>query len=213
MRISSTGCYGSAVLCCASAGRSSAVPASPVTPCRASRRCSRFTVSPRWLRCFSALPGPPCAPRFWAFRWARCWGQQRLVAHLLPVAAGTRSPGGVLNAVPAIALGPIFIILVSREFTPALLATIPAFFMVYVAMTSGLRYCASRLNAMMTTFGARKGQLLVYLEMPSALPSLLNGMKVSVTAAMIGAIVGEWFGAPTGLGVVILNTLKTFRYR
>jgi NitT/TauT family transport system permease protein len=39
----------------------------------------------------------------------------------------------------------------------------------------------------------------------------MNGLKVSVTAAMIGAIVGEWFGAPTGLGVVILNTLENFQ--
>jgi NitT/TauT family transport system permease protein len=36
-------------------------------------------------------------------------------------------------------------------------------------------------------------------------------MKVSVTAAMIGAIVGEWFGAPAGLGVVIVNTLENFQ--
>jgi NitT/TauT family transport system permease protein len=64
---------------------------------------------------------------------------------------------------------------------------------------------------MLTTFGARKHQLLFYLDLPAALPSVLSGMKVSVTAAMIGAIVGEWFGAPAGLGVVMLNTLENFQ--
>jgi len=41
-------------------------------------------------------------------------------------------------------------------------------------------------------------------------PSFLSGLKVSITAAMIGSIVGEWFGAPTGLGIVILNTMQNF---
>jgi NitT/TauT family transport system permease protein len=36
-------------------------------------------------------------------------------------------------------------------------------------------------------------------------------MKIAVGSAMIGAIVGEWFGAPTGLGVVVLNSMQNFQ--
>jgi NitT/TauT family transport system permease protein len=50
----------------------------------------------------------------------------------------------------------------------------------------------------------------LYLEVPAALPSFLGGVKVAITAAMVGAVVGEWFGAPTGLGIVILNTMQNF---
>lgn len=139
-------------------------------------------------------------------------GVTAVVAHLVPVLRpGLDRLAVVLNAVPAIALGPIFIVLLSREFTPALLATIPVFFIVYVAVSSGLRTSPPVLANMMTTFGARKWQVLYLLDMPAAIPSLINGLKVSVSAAMIGAIVGEWFGAPTGLGVVILNTLENFQ--
>lgn len=135
-----------------------------------------------------------------------------LLAHLLPaLRAGLDRLAVVLNAVPAIALGPIFIILMGPERTPALLAAIPTFFIVYVAAASGLRAASPALTAMMTAFGARRGQRLVHLDFPAAVPSLIGGMKISVTAAMIGAIVGEWFGAPTGLGVVMLNTLENFQ--
>jgi ABC-type nitrate/sulfonate/bicarbonate transport system permease component len=135
-----------------------------------------------------------------------------LIAHLLPILRpGLDRLAVVLNSTPAIALGPIFIILVSRELTPALLATIPSFFIVYVAAIAGLGTASPALTAMLTTFGARKHQLLFYLDLPAALPSLLSGMKVSVTAAMIGTIVGEWFGAPAGLGVVMINTLENFQ--
>jgi ABC-type nitrate/sulfonate/bicarbonate transport system permease component len=134
-----------------------------------------------------------------------------MVSYLLPpLRPGLDRLAVTVNAIPAIVLGPIFILLVSRELTPALLAAISVFFLIYVAVASGLRTASAGLSAMMTTFGAGKWQLLRFLDLPSAVPSLLSGVKVSVTAAMIGAVVGEWFGAPTGLGIVILNTMQNF---
>jgi ABC-type nitrate/sulfonate/bicarbonate transport system permease component len=135
-----------------------------------------------------------------------------MVARLLPVLRpGLDRLSVVLNAVPTIALAPIFIILAGRELTPTLLAAIPVFFIVYVATSSGLSASAPAHSAMMTAFGAHRRQLLFYLDLPASIPSLISGFKVSVSAAMIGAIVGEWFGAPAGLGVVILNTLENFQ--
>jgi ABC-type nitrate/sulfonate/bicarbonate transport system permease component len=134
-----------------------------------------------------------------------------LVAHLLPpLRPGLDRLAVTINAIPAVALGPIFILMVSRELTPSLLATIPVSFLIYIAVSSGLRTASTGLGRMMTTFGAGRLKRLFYLEIPSALPSFLGGVKVSMTAAMIGAIVGEWFGAPTGLGIVILNTMQNF---
>ena len=43
----------------------------------------------------------------------------------------------------------------------------------------------------------------MHLELPAALPQILGGMRVGVTLAVIGAIVGEWAGADRGLGVLI----------
>src|SRR5580698_5842770 len=134
-----------------------------------------------------------------------------MVSYLLPpLRPGLDRLAVTVNAIPAIILGPIFILLVSRELTPALLAAISVFFLIYVAVAAGLRTASTGLSAMLTTFGAGRWQRLRYLDLPSALPSLLSGVKVSVTAAMIGAVVGEWFGAPTGLGIVILNTMQNF---
>jgi len=135
-----------------------------------------------------------------------------LAAHLIPLLRpGLDRLAVTLNAIPAIALGPIFILMIGREMTPALLATIPVFFIMYVAVRSGLRSASVRLSQMLTTFGARQSRQLLYLDIPSALPAFLSGLKVSITAAMIGTIVGEWFGAPGGLGVVILNTMQNFQ--
>jgi len=135
-----------------------------------------------------------------------------LAAHLLPpLRPGLDRLAVTVNAVPALALGPIFVLLVPRETVPELLAALPVAFLVYVAISSGLRTPPLSLANMMTTFGAHSIQRLLYLELPSALPSFLAGVKVSCTAAIIGAVVGEWFGAPTGLGIVILNTMQNFQ--
>jgi NitT/TauT family transport system permease protein len=45
--------------------------------------------------------------------------------------------------------------------------------------------------------------VLTTLEIPAALPNILGGMRVGVTLAVVGAIVGEWAGAEQGLGVLI----------
>ena len=54
---------------------------------------------------------------------------------------------------------------------------------------------------------------LVYLDLPIALPSLAGGLKASISASLLGAILGEWFGAPQGLGLVILNSMQNFQAR
>jgi ABC-type nitrate/sulfonate/bicarbonate transport system permease component len=133
-------------------------------------------------------------------------------AQLLPaLEPGLDRLAVVVNALPAIALGPVLVITAGREATPALLAAIPVFFLIYVAATSGLRSADRRLGQFFRASGASWGTRFRYLDAISALPALLNGMKLAVTTAMIGAVVGEWFGAPTGLGIVILNTMQNFQ--
>jgi NitT/TauT family transport system permease protein len=75
----------------------------------------------------------------------------------------------------------------------------------------GLRGASPRLELVFTTLGAGRWQRLKKLEAIAAVPSVIRGMKISASSAMIGAIVGEWFGAPSGLGVVVLNSMQNFQ--
>lgn len=135
-----------------------------------------------------------------------------VLAHLVaPLRRGLDQLSVIVNAVPAVALGPILIVTVGRDWTPVMLAAIPVFFIIYVATSSGLRSASPRLKDVLLILGAGRLVRLFYLEAPAALPAFLGGMRVSVTAAIVGAIVGEWFGASTGLGIVILNTMLNFQ--
>lgn len=135
-----------------------------------------------------------------------------MMAHLVPsLRPGLDRMAALIQAVPAIALGPILMITMGRERTPMALAALPVFFLSYVAATSGLRSASARLGQMLTGLGASRWQRMRYVEAPSAMLSVVSGLKLSVSTALIGAIVGEWFGASTGLGIVILNTMQNFQ--
>lgn len=135
-----------------------------------------------------------------------------VLAHMMPILRGGLDRMAVLvNALPVIALGPVLIITAGREDTPAALASVPVFFLLYISTGLGLRGASSRLELMFTTLGASRWQRLLKLESIAAVPSVLSGMKIAAGSAMIGAIVGEWFGAPTGLGVVVLNSMENFQ--
>jgi ABC-type nitrate/sulfonate/bicarbonate transport system permease component len=137
-----------------------------------------------------------------------------IAMHVLPpLRPGLDRLALLVNATPPIALGPILIVLFSRSQTPAVLAGLQVFFLFYVAASSGLVAASPAFQGVLTGFGASPWKRLVYLELPSALPHLASGLKAAVAAAFIGAILGEWFGAPQGLGLVILNAMQNFQIR
>jgi NitT/TauT family transport system permease protein len=108
------------------------------------------------------------------------------------------------QATPILALSP----LIALWFGPGLLGKVVicsliVFFPVAVATMVGIRAVDARLLELGRSLRATRRQVLMTLEIPAALPSILGGMRVGVTLAVVGAIVGEWAGAERGLGVLI----------
>jgi ABC-type nitrate/sulfonate/bicarbonate transport system permease component len=137
-----------------------------------------------------------------------------IVMRLLPpLRPGLDRLSLLVNATPPIALGPILIVVFSRSQTPTVLAGIQVFFLFYVAASSGLASASPDLSNVITILGANSWRRLLHFELPSALPNLASGLKAAISASFIGAILGEWFGAPQGLGLVILNAMQNFQIR
>ena len=117
----------------------------------------------------------------------------------------------VINALPGIALGPILIVTLSPAATPLALATINVFFLIYVAAIAGLSSASPAHRDLFSVLGATKLVRLWRLELPAALPTIASGARLSVAAALIGAVLGEWFGAPHGLGLIIIGAMQNFQ--
>jgi NitT/TauT family transport system permease protein len=108
------------------------------------------------------------------------------------------------QATPILALAP----LIALWFGPGLVSKVVicsliVFFPVAVATMVGIRSVDARLLELGRALRATRRQVLTTLEIPAALPSILGGLRVGVTLAVVGAIVGEWAGAEKGLGVLV----------
>ena len=108
------------------------------------------------------------------------------------------------QATPILALAPLIALwfgtgLLSKVVICALIV----FFPVAVATMVGIRTVDAGLLEMGRAFRATRWQVLTRLEVPAALPSILGGLRVGITLAVIGAVIGEWAGGDAGLGVLI----------
>ena len=108
------------------------------------------------------------------------------------------------QATPILALAPLFALWFgSGLLGKVVICALIVFFPVAVATMVGIRSVDARLLELGRSLRATRRQILTTLEIPAALPNILGGMRVGVTLAVVGAIVGEWAGADRGLGVLI----------
>lgn len=127
--------------------------------------------------------------------------------HLSGVVKDTFNPLIVASqTVPIIVLAPILITWFGFGIWPkvAVIALI-CFFPIVVSALAGLGSADPEAKKMMRTLDASRSQTLWRVETPSALPYFFTGTRLAVVFAPIGAIFGEWVGASSGLGHMILQ--------
>ena len=108
------------------------------------------------------------------------------------------------QSTPILALAPLFALWFgSGLLTVVIICALIVFFPVAVSTMVGVRNVDGRLMELARSLRATRRQVLVTLEVPAALPSIMGGIRVGVTLATVGAIIGEWAGADRGLGYLI----------
>jgi len=136
-----------------------------------------------------------------------------LLLHLFPLFKRAFYPLLILSQnVPSIALGPLLVIWLGFGLLPKIvLITLVCFFPVAVATMGGLLQSDRMMMNYMKMAGAGKWQIFTKLELPSSLPSLFSGIKISATYAVMGAVVAEWIGADKGIGYYMLLQKSAYR--
>jgi NitT/TauT family transport system permease protein len=110
-----------------------------------------------------------------------------------------------LNSLPKVALAPLFVIWMGTGVEPKIaIALMLAIFSIVVDMVLGLRSVDPDILAMAYVSRARPIAVLWKIRLPHSLPTLFAGMKVGISFALVGAIVGEFVAGSDGLGTVIL---------
>ncbi|MDB6182546.1 ABC transporter permease [Paracoccus fistulariae] len=110
--------------------------------------------------------------------------------------------GNFVAALPIVGIAPILVMWFGFDWqSKAAVVVVMVFFPILVNMVAGLAATDPMQRDLMRTWAAPYWQSLWKLRMPAAMPFLFNGLKITTTLALIGAIVAEFFGSPTkGMG-------------
>ncbi|MCB6177557.1 ABC transporter permease [Rhodobacter sp. Har01] len=110
--------------------------------------------------------------------------------------------GNFVAALPIVGLAPILVMWFGFDWhSKAAVVVVMVFFPMLVNIVAGLQASERMQRDLMATWGASWAQALVKLRLPAAMPFIFNGLKISATLALIGAIVAEYFGSPiVGMG-------------
>ncbi|ADO76456.1 binding-protein-dependent transport systems inner membrane component [Halanaerobium praevalens DSM 2228] len=117
----------------------------------------------------------------------------------------------ISQTVPIVVLIPLLVIWFGFGILPKLLIVILAcFFPVAVNTVDGLNQADQAKINLLKAMGASTWQIFLKLRVPTALPMIFSGLKISATYSVMAAVVAEWMGSDLGLGVFIVRSSNSY---
>lgn len=116
-----------------------------------------------------------------------------------------------LQTVPKIALAPLLVLYLGYGWWPKIaLAFLISFFPIVISTVVGLQSLDKGLVNLVRSMGATEVQTFFKIRLPAAMPNIFGGLKVAISLAVIGAIIGEYIAAERGLGYLQLQANSQF---
>jgi NitT/TauT family transport system permease protein len=135
------------------------------------------------------------------------FSQSRLIEYsLYPYAV-------ILQVTPVVAIAPLLLIYLPQPAAVLACAWIVAFFPVLANTALGLASVDRNLIDLFALYGASRGQVLVHLRLPAALPSMLTGIRIAGGLSLIGAVVAEIAAGSAGAGSGLAFRIAESGYR
>jgi NitT/TauT family transport system permease protein len=112
---------------------------------------------------------------------------------------------------PKVALAPLLVLYLGYGFAPkCFLASLLAYFPIVIATVVGLQGLDKAIVDLVRSMGSSEWKIFFKIRLPAALPSIFGGLKVGISLAVIGAVIGEYVAAEGGLGYLQLQASAQF---
>ena len=119
----------------------------------------------------------------------------------------------VSQTVPTIAIAPLLVLWFGYGLLPKIvLIALTTFFPIAVSLVSGFKAVDPDQIDLMRTMHASEWQIFRYVKLPAAAEPFFAGLRISATYAIVGAVIAEWLGGSSGLGVYMTRVRKSFSY-
>jgi len=117
-----------------------------------------------------------------------------------------------LQSVPKVAIAPLLALWIGFGVLPKILVVfLVCFFPIVVSTATGLASVSPAVMDLIRSLSASKLQTFIKIRFPTAVPHIFVGLKIAITFAVIGAVIGEFVGAESGLGYLILASSSQAR--
>jgi NitT/TauT family transport system permease protein len=117
----------------------------------------------------------------------------------------------VLNALPKVALGPIFYIWLGDRYSIYGMAIAISVVVTIIMVESGFKETGKTKLKLMESFGATRFQMLRMVLLPASIPNFIATLKVNVGLTLVGVIMGEFLSSKAGLGYLIIYGGQVFQ--
>jgi NitT/TauT family transport system permease protein len=115
------------------------------------------------------------------------------------------------QSIPKVAIAPLFVVWFGFGMFPKVIcAFMLGFFPVVVAAVQGFKSVEPDMHDLARSMKASRWQTFQMVSLPHAMPAIFAGLKVSVTLAVVGAVVGEFVGSNSGIGYVLQRSIGLF---
>jgi len=119
----------------------------------------------------------------------------------------------ILQVTPVLAVAPLLLIYLPQDAAVLACAWIVAFFPVLANTTLGFNSVDHNLADLYRLYGASRGQVMLYLKLPAALPQMLGGIRIAGGLSLIGAVVAELAAGSAGAGSGLAYRIAESGYR
>ena len=105
------------------------------------------------------------------------------------------------QTIPTTAIAPLFVVWFGYGMWSKIVVTIlMTFFPITITVFDGFKSAKREMEELLISFGASKKDIFLKLKLPAALPNFFSAIKMAIPLSVIGAAIGEWLGAQSGLG-------------
>lgn len=119
----------------------------------------------------------------------------------------------ITQTIPPVAIAPLLILWFSYGIVPkVILVVLVSFFPMAVGLLQGFQSVDEDMIKLMRSLKASRSQIFWYVKFPGALPEFFSGLRIAVAYSVVGAVIAEWLGGFSGLGVYMTRVKKSMAY-
>ena len=115
------------------------------------------------------------------------------------------------QTVPTVAIAPLLVLWFGYEMLPKVILIV-IFFPITIGLLEGFRSADKDMMNLLRSMGAGRLQIFRYIKMPGAMGRFYASLRISASYSVVGAVISEWLGGFSGLGVYMTRVKKAFAF-